>query len=350
MDVTSYIKINDFIDNFEKNKSVESTLLYGNCNCKNKIITIVIPTYGRSKLLYEAIKSAAVQTDPFGFNILIVDNANAKEITEQNIDWLKTQNYSNVLYYKNESNLGVDGNYNRCIELANTKYIAFLHDDDLLCNDYIRVMKRCISRAESLDREIGFIRTRYVEFRNENINLKLGKRFKGHIQQIFRIHSLLSGIGPTYVPSCGMVFSKKAMLDVGGFNSEFYPCGDYIVGYQILLKKYKCFKTKERLGFYRMTNNSSGTLEMYRNFCQADYNFREYMYSENVIHKIFGKIFRETQYECSKRKLTKNANSMGVKIDADAIDIRARKTFQPIRYIFLKIITVFIYIITSRVY
>lgn len=91
------------------------------------IVTIAIPTYNRAKFLKSAIVSSLNQTFD-KYEVLIVDN-NSTDDTTQIVGKFRDKR---ITYIKNNKNIGMIGNWNRCIELARGKYIIILGDDDTL--------------------------------------------------------------------------------------------------------------------------------------------------------------------------------------------------------------------------
>ena len=49
---------------------------------------------------------------------------------------------SNIKYYQNEKNIGLFGNWNRCVELSTSKWVAMLHSDDEILDDYFEKLDR----------------------------------------------------------------------------------------------------------------------------------------------------------------------------------------------------------------
>jgi glycosyltransferase involved in cell wall biosynthesis len=96
-------------------------------NEQHPLVSICIPTYNRAGMASKAIDSALAQTYT-NIEVLVVDNASS-----DTIESLVTA-YSDprVKFYRNSRNLGMYGNFNRCIELAKGKYIHILHSDDYI--------------------------------------------------------------------------------------------------------------------------------------------------------------------------------------------------------------------------
>jgi glycosyltransferase involved in cell wall biosynthesis len=92
-------------------------------------VSVCIPTYNYGRFIPDAIESVLGQTFN-NFELLVVDNCssdNTREVVE---------NYSRrdarVLYICNEVNVGMVGNWNRCLKHASGEYIKILCADDVL--------------------------------------------------------------------------------------------------------------------------------------------------------------------------------------------------------------------------
>ena len=49
-----------------------------------------------------------------------------------------------ISYYKNKENLGMFGNWNRCLELARGEWVCILHSDDKIMPNYIEEMSKVV--------------------------------------------------------------------------------------------------------------------------------------------------------------------------------------------------------------
>jgi len=263
-------------------------------------ISFVIPTFNRVETLKEIIKSILSQKELFEYEIIVVDNSANFSEDNETFKYIKKLNSSKILYYINEKNIGFDGNSNRCIELARGKYVSMIHDDDLIVQNYMEQIKGCIEKAEKLSKSsLGMIKVSYLKFIDGKEIPNPQNKNKYGIKKYYKFQTLFEGRGPSAGPTCGMIFNAKAVLDVGGFNSAYCPSSDHILGYLILKKGYDVFITEDRLGLYRIGLNDSMKKETLKGFCRMDYYFREFMYSENGIYKLFGKMFRNIQYSLS---------------------------------------------------
>ena len=90
-------------------------------------VSICIPTWNRAGMVGDAIRSALAQTYR-DTEVLVVDNAS----TDTTADVVASFRDPRLRYVRNDRNLGLFGNFNRCITLAQGKYLHILHSDDLI--------------------------------------------------------------------------------------------------------------------------------------------------------------------------------------------------------------------------
>jgi len=91
------------------------------------LVSICIPTYNRAGMVGDAIRSALAQTYP-AVEVIVVDNASTDNTTEV----LASLNDPRLRFERNEKNLGLFGNFNRCIALARGSLVHILHSDDTI--------------------------------------------------------------------------------------------------------------------------------------------------------------------------------------------------------------------------
>ena len=93
-------------------------------------VTIAIPVYERTDRLGEALDSAVNQTGLDGpVEVLVVDDASKADVR----GFVQRQpGAEQVRFVRNERNLGLCGNWNRCLELATAPIVSVLHSDEVL--------------------------------------------------------------------------------------------------------------------------------------------------------------------------------------------------------------------------
>jgi len=94
---------------------------------QSPLVSICIPTYKGAATLDAAIDSVLAQTYT-DFELIVVDDGSPDDTAEIVARYRDPR----VAYHRNPSNLGPEGNWNRCLELARGDYFKLLPHDDLL--------------------------------------------------------------------------------------------------------------------------------------------------------------------------------------------------------------------------
>lgn len=89
-------------------------------------VSVLVPTYNCGPFLDEAIQSVLAQTYS-DFELVIVDNCSTDN-TEEVVSRYRSD--ARVRYHKNATNLGLVGNWNKCLEYVTGQYIKYLCADD----------------------------------------------------------------------------------------------------------------------------------------------------------------------------------------------------------------------------
>lgn len=129
-----------FRDALGEEADLESTVKAEGSDRTPPFVTVAITTYKRPDLLRESVRSALDQDFDRPVEIAIFDNdpgsAGAATLLEH-VPELATRNFR---YFVNTANVGVFGNFNRCIAMARAPWLTILQDDDLLDPGYLRLM------------------------------------------------------------------------------------------------------------------------------------------------------------------------------------------------------------------
>ncbi|MEN4006846.1 MAG: glycosyltransferase family 2 protein [Methanobacteriaceae archaeon] len=107
-------------------------ILEGN-EASKLLITTIIPTYRRPKLLRRAIKSVLNQTYPH-FQVCVYDNASGDETAEVVAEFAKKDH--RVKYHCHPENIGAMKNFLYGAEHVETPFFSFLSDDDILLPEF----------------------------------------------------------------------------------------------------------------------------------------------------------------------------------------------------------------------
>lgn len=131
----------------------------------NPVISICIPTYKRVDCLKTCLGSIVEQfKNPFvRENVEVVISDNASGDGTENMVKKFQEEFSNIFYYVNSENIGVDRNIMNTVEKAKGEFIWFLGDDDALFPDALehllqilqqRKFKYCLVNCLGYDHEL----------------------------------------------------------------------------------------------------------------------------------------------------------------------------------------------------
>jgi glycosyltransferase involved in cell wall biosynthesis len=109
------------------------------------VIDLVVPFYGPPAHLQELVSSVLSQTSP-DWRLVVVDDAWPGDSVAP---WLESLGDERIHYLRNQRNLGVNGNFRRCLELAEADHVAFPGGDDLLLPRYVEVVLEAAARTEA---------------------------------------------------------------------------------------------------------------------------------------------------------------------------------------------------------
>ena len=110
---------------------------------QHPVLSICIPTYNRLPYLGELIVSLLPQIDavPEGAVELVVsDNVS----TDGTADYLRSIHRDYLRWWTNETNIGGDRNFLKCIQEAKGDYVWLVGDDDLVASDAVARVLRCV--------------------------------------------------------------------------------------------------------------------------------------------------------------------------------------------------------------
>ncbi len=239
---------------------MNSDLLYTNGSKENILISFVIPTFKRAKYLSDAIES--ILTQPFdektNYEIVVINNDPQSSMADI-IDKFKG---CNISIYRNEMNYGQVNNINQGILLSKGKYVALLHDDDLLLDNYYTTISKYILG----NKEYQCLIPSYYEF---DYKYNFGWKFKlvrtlfffryFYRKDLKRIHEnddIYTLRDVFNSPTCGTIFLRKNLIEHGLFEDKYEASWDRY-NYRRLVKTMEIFLIHKYIGGKRLYTGMS---------------------------------------------------------------------------------------------
>ncbi len=183
---------------------------------------VLLPVFNGRDFIRTAIDSALVQGDAVS-EIIVVDNCS----TDGTWEYLQQHRHERMSIYRNESNVGLFGNFNRCLEYATSDILVFLCVDDALCEHGVENALSIFSQKPNLA---------LLNMAGEAINEhgRVFKRLGAYMQpgvyssakaRVPMLSFLArTGLNPFNYPTG--VFINRRLLPELRFDTSFKKCGD----------------------------------------------------------------------------------------------------------------------------
>lgn len=275
---------------------MNSNLLYTNGNKENVLISFVIPTYKRAKYLVDAIES--ILSQPFdeatNYEIVIVNNDPESSM----IDIIERYSGCNVSIYRNEMNYGQVNNINQGILLAKGKYVALLHDDDVLLDNYYLTIKKYILG----NKEYQCLIPSYYEFDDKYTfgwKFKLVRTifffryfYRKELKRIRENDDVYTLRDIFNAPTCGMLFLRDNLIQKGLFEDKYGASWDRY-NFRKLIKTMDIYLVHKYIGGKRLYTGMTNSEKVQKEFlvyldcmkkeCEGDKKLKrcaQYLYVE----------------------------------------------------------------------
>lgn len=244
------------------------------------LVSVIIPTYNRPEYLKQAIASAVKQTYQ-NIEIIVSDNCSSEStqvIVESFAD-------SRIKFWRHHSNIGMLANQISAFKMAQGKYVASLHDDDMWNEDFLA--KLVPPLEENSDLIIAFC-DQYIIDAHGIINdivteentraYKRDKLTKGVYQAFEKI-----GLVDKSIPTAAACVIRNHIIDWDNIPSEVGGMWDLYLTYLCCISGHSAYYYPEKLTRYRTHEQTDTMLSGSRN---AEAKIRKAK-SEIFCYKIF---------------------------------------------------------------
>lgn len=181
------------------------------------LVCICIPTYNAAATIVETLTSICSQTYT-NLGIHVSDNAS----TDDTLQVIGAIADSRITIHRQENNIGAEGNFNRCIQLAEGKYTAIFHADDVYEPDMVA-------------KQVAFLEA----------NPKAGA--------VFTESSLINETGkivgeirlPQDIAAQGGLYNFETMIKAILRHGNFFICPSFMVRTQIYQQEIKVWRGEQ---------------------------------------------------------------------------------------------------------
>lgn len=107
----------------------------------DSVLSICIPTYNRGKFLDISLTALSKELQTINnqdIELIVSDNCstdNTQKVVQKHI-----KAGLSINYLRNETNIGMDGNFVQCFKAARSKYVWVLGDDDFIKKDVLNIL------------------------------------------------------------------------------------------------------------------------------------------------------------------------------------------------------------------
>ena len=215
------------------------------------LVTICLPVFNSSEYLQEAILSVLNQSYP-RIQIIAIDDCSS----DNSYEIIKSHESSNFIVHKNSNNLGMVENWNKCIALADGKYIKMMGADDVLMPDCL-AKQVAILESQNVDMVSS---NRFLISSTGKTILKLKYPLLGFIPPNLALRKLVSAGRNIIGEPVACLIRKDALERVGGFSAINRYVID-IATWAKLIKTNGLFAMDEYLCSFRISNTSISSKE-----------------------------------------------------------------------------------------
>jgi glycosyltransferase involved in cell wall biosynthesis len=195
------------------------------------MISVCVPVFNGEAFLSQCLDSISSQTEP-DFELVVCDD----QSTDRSSEIVLEHKDVRLRYYQNQRQLGLVGNWNRCIDLATGEYIIIFHQDDLM---------RPIALKGLYQLFIGYPQIGFAFSNVEIIDEKsrsIGKHWT-----------------PDALPDTTSVISGRLLLERIFHNGNIVPC-------QTVMVRKTCY---QHLGFFDTRLQLTPDLDMWLRLASA---------------------------------------------------------------------------------
>ena len=228
----------------------------------NISISVLMPVYNSEKFLLETVQ-AVINQSYINWELILVDDGstdNSKEICT------KLMNDDKRIKYIFQENLGVSHTRNVALENAQGKYIVFVDSDDLIHEDYLKILINSIEKNNSDISVCNFIERKISNTgKVEDITREF---YPKEVMEMSEMKDYIMDFGNSGLlnPLWNKIYKNQIIKENNiTFDEEVETGEDFIFNLQYFRKVKKISFIKDSLYYYIRRNNNSITYKYIEN-------------------------------------------------------------------------------------
>lgn len=225
------------------------------------LVTILVPTHGRAKLVPEAIRSALAQSHT-NIEVIVLDDASPDDTAAAIAAFSSDPRFR---YVRHPANLGIAGNWRAGIGIARGDFFCLLHDDDTYEPHFVEALLRPLMADPTL--AYTFCEHRIMDWD--------GRRLEGssHLARFHRERltkgplrgeTLVRAVLFDYSVPVGCSLFRRSIVPPDFIDDRAKGSIDYWLLYRILQTGYGAYYVNDPLMNYRVhSGGMSGSATTY---------------------------------------------------------------------------------------
>jgi len=287
-------------------------------------VSIGIPTYNRAAGNLRSVIERALGQTFQDIEVIVSDNCS----TDHTPELLKSFDDPRLHYFRQETNIGPNNNFNFCLEQAKGEYFLLFHDDDMIDEDFVETCISSLAPEES----VGVIITgnRIIDgqdnVREEHRNNAAGLSALDFILGWFK--------DTTTLYLCSTLYNTARLKEAGGFSSKKNIYNDLIPTFTLATKYGRRDVAEAKASFRKYLNNRGSSIPI------GDW-VEESLYLLDVLYRLLpdeNRLLRDAGelYFCRKMYWYLSCGSVLSKSPIDYLHIyRAyHYCYSPLRYLY----------------
>lgn len=223
-------------------------------------IDIALPFYGDVALMKQTVHSILNQSNP-DWKLIVVDDGYPDESIP---GWFQSLGDSRISYQRNSSNLGANGNFQKCLGLLSADYCMVMGADDLLEPNFVERITQVIVENPGISivhPGVKVINENNLEISTRSDHVKTSIRETQGYSRILKGESLAKSLMKgnwMYFPS--IVWKTKTIQEIG-FRPGFHVCQDLGLAMDLIMQGGEMLLIDDEIFKYRRHQNSDSSVK-----------------------------------------------------------------------------------------
>ncbi len=262
------------------------------------MISIVIMTYNRANFLKTCLESLLKQDiSKKEYELIVVDDNSSDETKKIVLSFQKK--FSNFRYFKHRKNKGVSAARNTGIKYSKGEIVAFIADDYVLPNNYLKTIKTFFEKNNSYDAVSFDITAQKNSFLSELNDLYYKTKLKGTLN-ILKFNFLTKHIKnyskkeDELLPVSGAAaFKKEVFNKIGLFDELFHYSEDNDLAARMKANNLKQYQSS--LIVFRDNEHS-----IFKSIKNSFYSGKHFFYLKTKHGSNYKPFFKNNFFNCLK--------------------------------------------------